>query len=103
MSWLPVGRLEDLPDGRGVLVEFGEDRIAIFRVGDRVYAIGDRCSHAEASLSEGDLFGTEIECPRHGSAFDLETGRPLTLPATRPVSTYEVRVEDGEVEVEVTP
>jgi 3-phenylpropionate/trans-cinnamate dioxygenase ferredoxin subunit len=103
MSWLPVGRLEDLPDGRGVLVEFGEDRIAIFRVGDRVYAIGDRCSHAEASLSEGDLFGTEIERPRHGSAFDLETGRPLTLPATRPVSTYEVRVEDGEVEVEVTP
>ena len=103
MTWLAVAMLEDLPEGRGVRVESGEHRIAVFRVGDRVYAIGDRCSHAEASLSEGELFGTEIECPRHGSAFDLETGRPLTLPATRPVPVYEVRVEEGEVQVEVEP
>ena len=61
MTWLAVAMLEDLPEGRGVRVESGEHRIAVFRVGDRVYAIGDRCSHAEASLSEGELFGTEIE------------------------------------------
>ena len=57
----------------------------MFRVGDVVYAIGDRCSHAEASLAEGEIFDGEVECPRHGSAFDLATGMPQTLPATRPV------------------
>jgi 3-phenylpropionate/trans-cinnamate dioxygenase ferredoxin component len=92
-----VGPLESLPRERGVRVVVGDDRIAVFRVGDEVYAIGDRCSHAEASLAEGDLFGTDIECPRHGSEFDITTGEPLSLPATQPVPTYEVSVVDGTV------
>lgn len=75
----------------------GEERVALFRIGDDVYAIGDVCSHAEASLAEGEVFGTEVECPRHGSEFDLKTGEPQSLPATRPVPTYEVVVEDGTV------
>jgi 3-phenylpropionate/trans-cinnamate dioxygenase ferredoxin subunit len=80
-------------------VTVGDDRIAMFRVGDEVYAIGDRCSHAEASLSEGFLSDREVECPRHGSEFSLETGEALSLPATKPVPTYEVEVEDGVVYV----
>ncbi|REK20304.1 MAG: bifunctional 3-phenylpropionate/cinnamic acid dioxygenase ferredoxin subunit, partial [Actinobacteria bacterium] len=52
---------------------------------------------AEASLAEGEVWGTEVECPRHGSEFDLKTGEPGSLPATRPVPTYEVSVEDGTV------
>ncbi len=82
-------------------MEIGEHRIAMFRVGDAVYAIGDRCSHAEASLSEGEIFDGEVECPRHGSAFDLATGTPQTLPATRPVPVYAVEVVDGDVYVTI--
>jgi 3-phenylpropionate/trans-cinnamate dioxygenase ferredoxin subunit len=78
-----------------VRVAIGDERIAVFRIGDEVFAVGDRCSHAEASLAEGEVFDYEVECPRHGSEFDLRTGKPLSLPATKPVPTYEVVVEEG--------
>lgn len=90
---ISVGAPADLPDGRGIRLEYGEHRIAIFRVADAIYAIGDRCSHAEASLAEGELFGLEVECPRHGSEFSLETGEPGSFPATKPVPVYEVSIE----------
>jgi 3-phenylpropionate/trans-cinnamate dioxygenase ferredoxin component len=96
-----VTQLEKLPRGRGVRVTIGDTRIAMFRVDDQVYAIGDRCSHAEASLAEGELWDTSVECPRHGSEFDLTTGEPHALPATAPVPVYEVSIEDGTVYVEV--
>jgi 3-phenylpropionate/trans-cinnamate dioxygenase ferredoxin subunit len=78
--------------------------IAFVRIGDDVYAIGDRCSHADVSLSAGELWCDErqLECPKHGSRFDLTTGEPLTLPATQPVPVYDVRVVNGEVELEVS-
>ncbi len=85
-----VGALSSLPRDRGIRVTVGESRVAMFR-------IGDVCSHAEASLAEGEVFGTEVECPRHGSEFDLLTGEPRSLPATQPVATYEVAIEDGTV------
>ena len=96
-----IAQLGELPDGRGVRVDIGEHRIAVFRLGEDVYAIGDLCSHAEASLSEGELFGTDVECPRHGSEFDITTGRPDSLPATQPVPVYPVSVVDGDVYVSV--
>jgi 3-phenylpropionate/trans-cinnamate dioxygenase ferredoxin component len=92
-----IGALETLPRDRGIRVTIGEERIAMFRVGNDVYAIGDRCSHAEASLAEGEVFGTDVECPRHGSEFDMKTGQALSLPATKPVPTYPVSIEDGTV------
>jgi 3-phenylpropionate/trans-cinnamate dioxygenase ferredoxin subunit len=92
---MEIGAVHSLPRDRGLLVTFGEERIALSRIGDEVFAIGDRCSHAEASLAEGEVFDHEVECPRHGSEFDLRTGKPLSLPATKPVPTYEVVVEDG--------
>jgi 3-phenylpropionate/trans-cinnamate dioxygenase ferredoxin subunit len=97
-----IAGLEELPEGQGVRVEIGSQRIAVFRRGDEVYAIGDRCSHAEASLAEGDLFGLEVECPRHGSEFSLETGKPVSFPATRPVPVYPTTVVAGEVFVDVS-
>jgi 3-phenylpropionate/trans-cinnamate dioxygenase ferredoxin subunit len=103
VEWVEIGRLDDLPDGRGVRVDEGDQHIAVFRIGSEVFAVGDRCSHAEASLSEGEVFDAEVECPRHGSAFDLRTGNPQALPATRPVPTYEVRVEDGVVLLSLQP
>ena len=98
-----VGKLRDLPDGRGVRVEAAGHRIAVFRIGNSVYAIGDRCTHAEASLAEGELFDTEVECPRHGSSFDLTDGKPSAFPATKPVPVYEVIIEDDEVHLELEP
>ncbi len=78
--------------------------IAVVRIEDDVYAIGDICSHANVSLSEGDVWcdEKEIECPKHSSTFDLLTGEPVTLPATQPVPVFGARVVDGEVVVTVT-
>ncbi len=95
MTWTKIAPLDDLPQGRGVRVELGETRIALFRIEDEVYAVGDRCSHAEASLSEGPLFDGFVECPRHGSEFNLTDGEPASLPATKPVPVYPTRVDDG--------
>lgn len=94
-----IASLDELPRGRGVRVEVGRHRIAVFRIDEAVYAIGDRCSHAEASLAEGEVFDTDVECPRHGSEFDLVTGMPDSLPASRPVPVYPVTVVDGDVYV----
>jgi 3-phenylpropionate/trans-cinnamate dioxygenase ferredoxin subunit len=73
------------------------------RIDDDFYAVGDRCSHADFSLSEGEVWADEreIECWKHGSTFSLETGEPQSLPATTPVPVYDVRVEGGDVMVEV--
>ena len=96
-----IGALSDLPEGRGVRVEFCDHRIALFRIEEAVYAIGDRCSHAEASLAEGELWDGAVECPRHGSEFDLVSGEPTSLPATAPVPIYETSVRDDAVYVTI--
>lgn len=98
---IEVGLLDSLPRGRGVRVTVGENRIAMFRIEDTVYAIGDRCSHAEASLAEGEVWGLRVECPRHGSEFNLKTGEAESLPATEPVPVYDVSVVDGVVFLEL--
>ena len=92
-----ITEFDKLPADRGVKVTVGEERIALFKIDGSVYAIGDRCSHAEASLAEGELWELSVECPRHGSEFDLETGVPASLPATAPVPVYDVVIEDGKV------
>ena len=82
----------ELKSGEARRFDVGEHRIALVRIGDDFYAIGDRCSHADFSLSEGEVLvdDYEIECWKHGSAFDLKTGEPQSLPATKPVPVYEV-------------
>ncbi len=97
MGRVQIAPLAEFPATNGLRIEVGEHRIAMFRVGGELYAIGDRCSHAEASLAEGEVFDHEVECPRHGAAFQLATGEALTLPATKPVPTYKVDVEDDVV------
>jgi 3-phenylpropionate/trans-cinnamate dioxygenase ferredoxin subunit len=96
-----VAALTDLPDGRGVRVEFDRHRIALFRIGGEVYAIADRCSHAEASLAEGEVYDRTVECPRHGAEFDLASGEALSLPATKAVDAFPIEVSGGEVFLEV--
>ncbi len=77
--------------------------LALVRVGDEFYALDDTCSHEDYSLSEGEVFADEceIECTKHGSTFDLRSGEPRSLPATKPVAVYPVRVDGGDVVVEL--
>jgi 3-phenylpropionate/trans-cinnamate dioxygenase ferredoxin subunit len=98
-----VCRFDDLAPNTATRFVVGGTPIAVARIGDEVYAIGDTCSHAEVSLSEGELFcdEKELECWKHGSTFSLLTGQPLSLPATQPVPVFEARVTDGDVVIEV--
>jgi 3-phenylpropionate/trans-cinnamate dioxygenase ferredoxin subunit len=97
-------RLDEIKPGTARRVDFGDHRVALVRIGDDVYALGDRCSHADYSLSEGDVWEDEleIECPKHGSTFSLRSGKPQTLPATKPVPVYKVEIRGDDVYVEVT-
>ena len=92
---------DEMKSGEARRFDVDGHRIALIRIGDDFYAIGDRCSHADYSLSEGEIYADEreIECWKHGSTFSLETGEPQSLPATQPVPTYRVRIEDGNVVV----
>lgn len=102
MEWVEVGAAGDFREG-GSRVDIAGHRLAVFRIGGEFYVIGDRCSHQEASLAEGELFDYDVECPLHGSEFDVRTGRPGSLPATRPVPIYQVREESGMVMVRLGP
>jgi len=97
--------LDDIAPGSAQRFDVGRHRIAVIRIGDDVYALGDRCTHADVSLAEGevDLDARTVECWKHGSQFDLRTGQPLSLPATRPTPKYEAAVVDGRVVVEIEP
>jgi 3-phenylpropionate/trans-cinnamate dioxygenase ferredoxin subunit len=93
--------LDDLKPGTAKRVVIGDVAVAVVRIDDDVYAIGDICSHAHVSLSEGEVWTDEreLECPKHGSTFSLETGEPVTLPATQPVPVFRTEVKDGIVTV----
>jgi 3-phenylpropionate/trans-cinnamate dioxygenase ferredoxin component len=95
--------LDALPPGAMRLVEWEDLEIAVVNCAGDVLAIEDRCSHDDGPLVEGELDQDTctVECPRHGSRFDLRTGRPLTLPAYQPVDTFPVSVENGMIRVEV--
>jgi 3-phenylpropionate/trans-cinnamate dioxygenase ferredoxin subunit len=94
---------DDLAPGTARCFTVEGQKIALVRIDDDFYAIGDTCSHADYSLSEGDVWTDEreLECPKHGSTFSLLTGDPLTLPATQPVPVYEVVVDGDDVQVVV--
>ena len=95
--------LDELVDATPRRFDGDDFRVVVVRLGDDMYAVGDRCSHQDVSLSEGEVDpdACTIECFKHGSTFDLRTGKPQTLPATRPVPVYDVRVSDGLVVMEV--
>jgi 3-phenylpropionate/trans-cinnamate dioxygenase ferredoxin component len=96
-----VASLSELAEDSAVRVEIGGTAVCLARSGGEVFAVGDRCSHADVSLSEGDVEDGTVECWLHGSSFDLRTGQPTGLPATRPVPTYPVTVEGDDVLVDV--
>jgi len=101
---ITVCRLSELPVGEMRMVESDGRKIGVFHCEDgALRAIEDRCSHDDGPLAQGefDAAACTVECPRHGSLFDLTTGRPRTLPAYRPVEVFEVTVDDDEVKLEL--
>jgi 3-phenylpropionate/trans-cinnamate dioxygenase ferredoxin component len=93
----------ELAPGQVRVVEWEDVEIGVFNCAGVLYAIEDRCSHDNGPLAEGDVdeASCTVECPRHGSLFDLRSGRPITLPAYVPVETFPVRVEGDMIKLEV--
>jgi 3-phenylpropionate/trans-cinnamate dioxygenase ferredoxin subunit len=98
---IAVCSLDDLEPGTARRFDVDGTPVAVVRIDDDVYAIGDICSHANVSLSDGEVWcdQRELECPKHSSSFSLITGVPSTLPATQPVAVFEATVVDGQVMV----
>jgi 3-phenylpropionate/trans-cinnamate dioxygenase ferredoxin subunit len=103
MAEVRVCSTADVADGTAKRVDVDDHRLCVVRIADDWYVVGDRCSHADYSLAEGEVWADEceIECPKHGSTFSLATGEPQSLPATKPVPVYAVRVEGDDVIVSV--
>jgi 3-phenylpropionate/trans-cinnamate dioxygenase ferredoxin component len=101
VSGVRICSTDDVKPGEARRFDVDGHRIAVVRIGDDWYAIGDRCSHEDYSLSEGDVWEEEreIECPKHGSTFSLVDGEAQTLPATKPVPVYELEVAGDDVNV----
>jgi 3-phenylpropionate/trans-cinnamate dioxygenase ferredoxin subunit len=101
---IDVCAVAELADGETKIVEAAGAKIGVFNCGGSLYAIEDRCSHDDGPLAEGefDPSACTVECPRHGSLFDLTSGRPRTLPAYQPVRTYPVTIEDDTIKLEVS-
>jgi 3-phenylpropionate/trans-cinnamate dioxygenase ferredoxin component len=100
---IDVCTVSELPAGERKLVEWEDLEIGVFNCDGAYFAIEDRCSHDDGPLAEGefDADTCTVECPRHGSLFDLRTGRPKTLPAYEPVETFQVHVDNDTVKLEV--
>jgi 3-phenylpropionate/trans-cinnamate dioxygenase ferredoxin subunit len=98
-----LGPIDALADGAAQRFDLDGTPVCVVRIGDRVHAIGDVCTHQDISLSEGEVEAEDctVECWKHGSAFSLETGEPITLPATKPVPVYAVTIDGGDVRVHV--
>src|SRR5688572_5595854 len=101
VSWVEVGSLEKLIDRKPVRVEVGDQLVLLVKSDDQVFAIGNQCTHQGAALDRGvvKIAGSvrTVTCPAHGIMFNLETGKPMRPPATKPVAVYDVKVEDGRV------
>lgn len=96
-SWKTVARIEDLPENTPVPFEVDDQAIVLIKIGDRVYAIEDLCSHMEYPLHDGTIEDHIITCAYHGARFNIETGAVVSLPAFEPIKTFPVKIVDGNV------
>jgi 3-phenylpropionate/trans-cinnamate dioxygenase ferredoxin subunit len=98
-----VCKRTDMGPGTARCFDVGTTRVAVVRIADEFFCLSDRCSHEDYSLSEGEVLDDEfeIECWKHGSTFDLRTGEPCSLPATKPVRVYPIKIEGDDVMVEI--
>ena len=99
LAFFEIAPASELPPGERLFVDLEGQMIVIFNIGGGYFAIADVCSHDDGPVAEGEVVGMEIECPRHGAHFDLQTGKALTLPAVVDIPSYPVRVVDGEIQI----
>jgi 3-phenylpropionate/trans-cinnamate dioxygenase ferredoxin subunit len=104
LALVDVAPVDELPPGSVKIVRAGSVAVGVYNLDGEYYAIEDRCSHDDGPLAEGEFDPEEavVICPRHGSKFDIRSGRPLSLPAYEPVETFPVTVEEGWVKVDVS-
>lgn len=101
-GWVAIGSLDELPDGKGTRHLVGDQQVLVVRIGDRLFALGNRCPHQGAPLDRGAIRAaspSSVTCPAHGSMFQLADGRVLRGPAKSPLPRYEVDVTNGEVSI----
>ncbi len=103
MAFTTVIKHSNLPEHKGVCVQIGQKKVALFRVGNECYALEDNCTHRDVPLSLGSCTATAAICPIHGAQFDLATGAALTLPAIKSVTTYPVQIIGDDVLIDVEP
>ena len=101
-EWIGAANVAELWDGAGISVLVQGRDIALFRIGDAVYATDNLCTHGQARLCDGFIEGHDIECPLHQGRFDLRSGQPTCAPAAEPIKTYPVRIEGGRVFLSIT-
>jgi len=99
-EFVVVASTEEIPPGTRKLIDFEEVTVAVINIAGHFYCIEDVCSHDDGPVAEGDIEGFAIECPRHGAKFDIRDGGVLAMPAVKPIPTYQVKVEGGQVLVE---
>ena len=102
-DYVVVATTDEIPNGARKLLEVDGRAIAVFNIAGTYYCIADVCSHDDGPVAEGELVGTEIECPRHGARFDVRTGKVLSFPAIVDIPAYPVRIEDGDVLIGMPP
>jgi naphthalene 1,2-dioxygenase system ferredoxin subunit len=102
-DWTDIGAADIVDDDDVVQVTMPGFRLAVYKIGETVYATDDRCTHQEASLSDGYMQGTTIECPRHQGVFDIRTGKAICAPLEHDVRTYDATVVDGRILVDLGP
>lgn len=100
-QYVRVANENEIPEGQVRVFEVQDARVAVCRTGGVFYAFEDVCTHDDGPLGEGGLDGVEIECPRHGARFDVRTGAVCRMPAVAPIQVFPLRVENGDVLVEL--
>ena len=96
-DFVPVAKVTDVPDPGKELVEVGERLVVLIHAAGHWYALDDVCTHDGGPLADGTLEGFQIACPRHGAKFDIKTGAALTMPATKPTRSHEVKIEGDQI------
>jgi nitrite reductase/ring-hydroxylating ferredoxin subunit len=96
-NFVKVAETKDIQPSNMIVVDLGGERVCIVNVEGNYYAIGNVCTHVGGPLNEGSLIGYEVECPWHGSKFDIRTGEPTKPPARRSVPKYELKLEDNDI------
>ena len=101
MGKIKVLNISDLGNNESKVVNVVDKEIAVFNVEGEFFAIDDRCSHSDESLSQGEVYDCKVECPAHGAEFDLKTGEALTPPASRGVACYQTTTDEDSIYIEV--